>query len=136
MLIAGNTPEENFRTLHAAGCIQTFADLYTNVDEAMKIGYPRFCKLMYLTQMRLCDGCPVLRDEGTCEAYNQYNTFQASKHVSNEARIKAATTPNNGPFGSMSVKQIAKKCGTSISQVRRLKVQDRLDTLLEKKSCS
>lgn len=137
MLIAGNTPEENFRTLHAAGCIQTFPDLYTDVEKAMEAGYKRFCHLMFATQLNLCDTCPA---RGGCHPYSQFNikgiqetAARIDKYIDNEARIRAARTPNNGPFGSMSVKQIAKEYNTSISQVRRLKVQGKLDTLLEKK---
>lgn len=129
MLVAGQTPEENFRTLHAAGCIQTLCDVHPNEERALAAGYARFCKLMVATSLNPCDGCP---DWIGCKVYKQYNTVSIEKTVSREAKIKKATTADNGPFGSMSVKQIAKKHNLSISQVRRLKVQGRLDTLLEK----
>jgi len=133
MLVAGQTPEENFRNLHAAGCIQTLYDLHEDVEKAMVRGYPEFCRLMFITSLNPCDGCPAL---SKCKAYDKYNqmAFSEPKDYTETTaeRIKKATTANNGPFGEMSVKQIAKKFNISKNQVRRLKVQGKLETLLEK----
>lgn len=126
MLVASSKPLENFRLLHEAGCIQTMCDVYPDVKEAEKNFLGRFCTLMVLTNLNPCDECPVLQG---CKAYKEYNTQPKEEKAAKEDKIKVATTPDNGPFGSMSVKQIAKKYNISISQVRRLKVQGKLETL-------
>ena len=129
MLIAkSESPEENFRLLHEAGCIQTLCDVYTDSNEAKKQGYIRFCQIMILTNLDPCPGCPIFPK---CEAYKKYHTAPKEEKVKREAKIKDATTADNGPFGSMSVKQIAEKFGISKSEVRRLKVSGKLEALSE-----
>lgn len=126
MLIAGQTPEENFRTLHAAGCIQTLCDVHENVEDAFKAGFERFAFVMYMTRLNPCEGCPQLWNGGQCQVNKQFDDSKITKRKVNAARIKDATTANNG-IGSLSVKQIAEQYGVSKSVVRRLKVQGKLD---------
>jgi hypothetical protein len=131
MLVAGETPQENFRNLHAAGCIQTLCDL--PIEEAEKKGRKIFDFLYLKTWGNPCKDCARLWNDGQCPANKEFDTGKINKRKINEARIKAATTANNGPFGEKSVRTIASMCGLSINEVRRKKVRGGLQELFDKR---
>lgn len=93
----------SFEELHAAGCIQTGADHFTEVEPARARFGQMFTALMGVTGGQICDGCPAYLG-GTCKAYRQYDTA---------GRIQAHLSGLNS---RPQVKQIAKvprcpKCG-------------------------
>jgi hypothetical protein len=100
-----------FAQLHAAGCIQTGADVEWRVGVAEAQFGPMFRLLTYRTDGKPCDGCPAF-NSGKCEAYQQYKALPPA------AAPKADYLPEHP---GMSVRQIAAKLGVSIGEVRRMK---------------
>lgn len=56
-----------FEQLHAAGCIQTGANMGT-INEVEDRFLPLFTVLMIHTQGNMCDGCPAFNN-GACKAF-------------------------------------------------------------------
>jgi hypothetical protein len=102
-----------FAQLHAAGCIQTGADVEWCVAVAAEKFAPLLNGLRILTDGRPCDGCPVFRG-GECNAYQQYRESAV-------VMPKAATSYSN-KYPGKSVRQIATELGVSIGEVRRRKL--------------
>jgi hypothetical protein len=60
-----------FDQLHAAGCIQTLADIHDDVQKAKEHGGRMFQALMHTTGDNPCSGCPAYGG-GTCVAFKRY----------------------------------------------------------------
>jgi hypothetical protein len=65
--------QASFEELHKLGCIQTGADVCSELAEAETKFARSYLVLMQLTQHNICDGCPAWK-EGRCKAYQQYHT--------------------------------------------------------------
>lgn len=63
----------SFLNLHAAGCIQTGADVEPNEVKAEVRFGPMFTGLMGATHGDPCNGCPAYH-HGKCKAFQQFNT--------------------------------------------------------------
>lgn len=62
-----------FDQLHAAGCIQTGADVHSDARAAFVRFGPLFQGLMLATGKDPCNGCPEYKG-GLCAAFKQFNT--------------------------------------------------------------
>lgn len=103
----------SFEELHAAGCIQTGADIHDNVDNARARFSSLFAGLMLMTNRNICDGYPAYKN-GACPCFQKYHT----QAISNNATRPPGTDQHPG----LSVGQIAEKLGISKAEVRRRKI--------------
>lgn len=62
-----------FFDLHAAGCIQTGADVQPDPQIANVVFGPMVVALMAATSSDMCIGCPAFKG-GKCKAYQKFNT--------------------------------------------------------------
>ncbi len=60
-----------FEQLHAAGCIQTLADVHEDVKVAKEHGNRMFVALMAVTNDNPCSGCPAYCN-GICPAFKAH----------------------------------------------------------------
>ena len=123
-----------FEELHAAGCIQTGADVHPDLADALKNFGSMFLMLLGLCGNNPCDGCPnagaftfkhdrpTRIDEVECKAFQAYHSMALSDATTRRTRLEAATSPpGTNMYPGMSVAQIAKELGVSKSEVRRRK---------------
>lgn len=112
----------SFEQLHAAGCIQTGADVEKKVEAAKPRFEPMFNALQVETHGNMCAGCPAYND-GKCAAFKQYHSQPNLQARSRQARIDLHTKPKGTEsHPGKSIGQIAKDLGISKSEVRRRKL--------------
>lgn len=75
----------NFYDLHAAGCIQTGADVESDQDVALVRFGPMLRVLMIATSNDPCNGCPAYHG-GKCPAFKRFNTRAAPMPAACEPR--------------------------------------------------
>lgn len=107
----------DFDQLHAAGCIQTGADVHKDLAVAKEQFARIFELLVRETAGNLCKGCPAL--DGGCEAHRRYFKPEVTKE-----RLKKDATkpPGTKDHPGKSVATIAAELGISKNEVRRRKV--------------
>lgn len=113
----------SFDELHAAGCIQTGADIpLTLVDAKIKME-PMYHALQVATGNVICDGCPAY-NYGLCKAFRQYYSSQTiRREVGIEVERQATEAPGTAKYPGMSIKAIAAELGISMGEVRRRKME-------------
>lgn len=132
------TLDGGFEELHAAGCIQTGADVHSDVHDAMQAVGVRFFALMAHTVRNPCLGCPIAnrRLPGksgplsvACTAFQRYHTSAQSVRSHTQASIEEATTvgiKNGSAWKDVPIRKIAKTLGISLSEARRRKAEGNL----------
>lgn len=118
-----------FEELHAAGCIQTGADAYQDLGDAVRSFGGLLAMLQVATGGNVCDGCPWA-EEGNpskveqvkCEAFQKYHSMAVGNRVRKLTSLKSATSPpGTDKYPGLSIAQIAERLGVSKSEVRRRK---------------
>lgn len=87
-----------FEQLHAAGCVQTGADVYDNVDIAKGTFGPMFDGLNQITQQHPCNGCPIA---GKCGAQKAYEVIDLSIESPLNAIFEEAVSDLVRDFGGV-----------------------------------
>lgn len=108
---------DSFFDLHAAGCIQTGADVHSDPKVASSRHGGMFAAIYGLTHGNPCAGCPAFNG-GRCKAYQAHHEDARRVPIKVDPKIPS----NSDNYPGMSVKQIAEKLGVSMSEVRRRKL--------------
>lgn len=103
----------SFVELHRAGCIQTGADVESDVLLSAGRFSLLFNALQHETGGNICNGCEAYSG-GKCAAFRQYHSSQIKSRT---VHPDSANQPERGP----TVRQLATSLGVSISEVRRRK---------------
>ncbi len=110
----------SFQQAYEAGCIQTGADTYKTLGEAVDQFFATYMVLMQMTGNNPCEGCPV--KASACKCFRLYHTMPAEAKQTSADRITSATMPpGTKKYPGLSIAQIAEELGVSKSEVRRRK---------------